>query len=116
APGDPASRPRRRASPRPLPLAGRARVRRGGAGGVRRDRRRDPPARRRRGVTALRRTLYPLRLARARLGAGGERLALVGVGIVAGAAVLAAVLAGRLVMQDRSLAETTARLAPADRQ
>src|SRR5205085_12512932 len=83
---------------------------------VRRARRRDPPARRRRGVTALRRTLYPLRRARARLGAGGERLALVGVGIVAGAAVLAAVLAGRLVMQDRSLAETTARLAPADRQ
>ena len=53
----------------------------------------------------LRRIAFPLRLVRARLGAGGERLALVAVGVVAGAAVLAAVLAGRLVMQDRSLAE-----------
>ena len=37
-------------------------------------------------------------------------------GVVAGAAVLAAVLAGRLVMQDRSLAQATAQLAPGDRQ
>src|SRR6476661_2901775 len=51
----------------------------------------------------------------ARLGAGGERALLVAVGVVAGAAVLAAVLAGRLVMQDRALAESTAQLAPADR-
>jgi hypothetical protein len=64
-------------------------------------------------VDALRRALFPLRLARARLAAGGERLALIAVGIVAGAAVLAAVLAGRLVMQDRELAQATARL-PAD--
>ncbi len=37
-----------------------------------------------------------------RLGAGGERLALVAVGIVAGSAAIAAVLGGRLVMQDRA--------------
>ena len=36
--------------------------------------------------------------------------------MIAGAAVLAAVLAGRLVMQDRALAEATAQLAPGDRQ
>ncbi|HZT90554.1 MAG TPA: FtsX-like permease family protein [Gaiellaceae bacterium] len=63
----------------------------------------------------LRRTLFPLRLVAARLAAGGRRVALVAVGVVAGAAVLAAVLAGRLVMQDRSLALATARLDPADR-
>jgi hypothetical protein len=66
-------------------------------------------------VNGLRRLLFPFRLARSRLGAGGERLALVAVGIVAGAAALAAVLSGRLVMQDRSLAQATARLAPGDR-
>jgi FtsX-like permease family protein len=44
------------------------------------------------------------------------RLALVAVGIVAGAAVLAAVLAGRLVMQDRALAQATAQLPPGDRE
>ncbi|HEY4349321.1 MAG TPA: hypothetical protein VGM80_17225 [Gaiellaceae bacterium] len=63
----------------------------------------------------LRRLLFPIRLARARVGAGGERLALVAIGIVAGAAAIAAVLGGRLVMQDRSLAQATAQLAPADR-
>jgi hypothetical protein len=66
-------------------------------------------------VTFLRRLLFPFRLARSRLGSGGERLLLVAVGIVAGSAALAAVLSGRLVMQDRSLAQATARLAPADR-
>jgi len=66
-------------------------------------------------VIALRRILFPFRLARSRLGAGGERLLLVAVGIVAGSAALAAVLSGRLVMQDRSLAQATARLAPGDR-
>ena len=66
-------------------------------------------------MSALRRILFPLRLARSRLGAGGERLVLVAVGIVAGSAALAAVLSGRLVMQDRALAQATARLAPADR-
>ena len=66
-------------------------------------------------MTTLRRLAFPLRLVAARLGAGGERALLVAVGVVAGAAVLAAVLAGRLVMQDRALAESTAQLAPADR-
>ena len=59
---------------------------------------------------------FPLRLARARLAAGGERALLVAAGVIAGSAVLAAVLGGRLVMQDRSLAQTTARLAPGDRE
>ncbi len=59
---------------------------------------------------------FPLRLVRARLGAGGERVALVAIGVIAGAAVLAAVLAGRLVMQDRALALTTAQLSPGDRE
>jgi hypothetical protein len=64
----------------------------------------------------LRRIAYPLGLVAARLRGGGSRLALVAVGVVAGAAVLAAVLAGRLVMQDRALAQATAQLAPGDRQ
>jgi hypothetical protein len=46
---------------------------------------------------------------------GGERLALVAVGIVAGSAAIAAVLGGRLVIQDRAVAQATAALAPADR-
>src|SRR5205823_5249544 len=58
---------------------------------------------------------FPLRLVGARLGAGGGRVALVAGGVVAGAALLAAVLGGRLVMQDRSLALATAQLAPGDR-
>ena len=41
---------------------------------------------------------------------------LVALGVVAGAAVLAAVLAGRLVMQDRALVQAAAQLAPGDRQ
>src|SRR6476659_929426 len=67
-------------------------------------------------VVVLRRILFPLRLARARLGAGGERLLLVAVGVVAGAAVLAAVLAGRLVMQDRALVQAAHALSPGDRE
>ena len=63
----------------------------------------------------LRRITFPLRLVGSRLGAGGERLALVALGIVAGAAVLAAVLAGRLVMQDRALQLAVGRLQPGDR-
>ncbi|MGN6797005.1 MAG: FtsX-like permease family protein [Gaiellaceae bacterium] len=63
----------------------------------------------------LRRITFPLRLVGSRLGAGGERLALVALGIVAGAAVLAAVLAGRLVMQDRALQLAVRQLQPADR-
>ncbi len=65
--------------------------------------------------TGLRRAAFPIRLARARLAAGGERLALVAVGIVAGAAAIAAVLGGRLVMQDRALAQATAALPSSDR-
>ncbi|MGH3003549.1 MAG: hypothetical protein ACRDM1_12960, partial [Gaiellaceae bacterium] len=64
----------------------------------------------------LRRIAYPLRLVVARLGAGGQRVALVAVGVVAAAAVLSAVVAGRLVMQDRALQQATAQLAPADRE
>jgi len=63
----------------------------------------------------LRRITFPLRLVGARLGAGGERLVLVALGIVAGAAVLAAVLAGRLVMQDRALQLAMGQLQPGDR-
>jgi hypothetical protein len=66
-------------------------------------------------VSSLRRFSYPLGLVVARLRGGGGRLALVGIGVVAGAAVLAAVLGGRLVMQDRSLALATEQLAPGDR-
>jgi len=65
---------------------------------------------------SLRRLSFPLRLVRARLHAGGGRLALVAVGVVAGAAVLSAVLAGRLVMEDRALAQATAQLQPAARE
>ena len=63
----------------------------------------------------LRRIAFPFRLVGARLAAGGERLVLVAVGVVAGAAVLAAVLAGRLVMQDRALVQAMGRLQPGDR-
>ena len=65
---------------------------------------------------SLRRLGFPLRLVAARLRGGGERLLLVAVGVIAGAAVLAAVLAGRLVMQDRALAQATAQLAPGNRE
>ena len=67
-------------------------------------------------MSLLRRFTFPLRLVGARLGAGGSRIVLVAAGVVAGAALLAAVLGGRLVMQDRSLALATAQLAPGDRQ
>ena len=65
--------------------------------------------------SSLRRLGFPLGLVGARLRGGGERMALIAVGVVAGAAILAAVLAGRLVMQDRALAQATSQLAPADR-
>ena len=65
---------------------------------------------------SLRRIAFPLRLVGARLASGGERALLIVLGVAAGAAVLAAVLGGRLVMQDRSLALATAQLQPADRQ
>jgi hypothetical protein len=63
----------------------------------------------------VRRFLYPLRLARARLSNRLERVALVGIGIAAGAAMLAAVVGGSLVAQDRSLARATARIDEQDR-
>ena len=65
---------------------------------------------------SLRRIAFPLRLVGARLTSGGERALLIVLGVAAGAAVLAAVLGGRLVMQDRSLALATAQLQPADRE
>jgi hypothetical protein len=66
-------------------------------------------------MIVLRRLAFPFGLVGARLRAGGSRLALVALGVVAGSAVLAAVLGGRLVMQDRALAQALAQLQPADR-
>jgi hypothetical protein len=66
-------------------------------------------------LVSLRRIAYPLRLVLSRLTAGGERLALVSFGVVAGAAVIAAVLGGRLVMQDRALVTATRQLPPEER-
>ncbi|HWB22298.1 MAG TPA: hypothetical protein VG652_05380 [Gaiellaceae bacterium] len=66
-------------------------------------------------MSRLRRILFPIRLAAARLGSGGGRLALVALGIVAGTAALGAVLGGRLVMQDRALAQATAALPSGNR-
>jgi hypothetical protein len=62
-----------------------------------------------------RRIAYVLFLVRARLARRAGRVLLVVAGIAAGAAVLACVLAGAQVMQDRSLARAVASLAPADR-
>jgi len=61
------------------------------------------------------RIAYVLFLVRARLARRVGRVLLVVAGIAAGAAVLACVLAGAQVMQDRSLARAVASLAPADR-
>jgi hypothetical protein len=66
-------------------------------------------------MTTLRRLATPLRLARARLARRLERVALVALGIAAGAAMLAAVLGGSLLARDRSLERATNRIAPADR-
>ncbi|HEX5450275.1 MAG TPA: FtsX-like permease family protein [Gaiellaceae bacterium] len=63
----------------------------------------------------LRRIVFPLRLALRRLRGGGERVALVSVGAIAGAAVIAAVLGGSLVMQDRALQHATSQLQPDER-
>jgi len=63
----------------------------------------------------LRQASFPLRLARARILAGGESRLLVGVGVLAGSAAIAAVLGGRLVMQDRSLAQAAAQLPASER-
>ncbi len=62
-----------------------------------------------------RRIAYVLFLVRARLARRAGRVLLVVAGIAAGAAVLACVLAGAQVMQDRSLARAVSLLSPADR-
>ena len=61
------------------------------------------------------RVLYPVWLALRRLRRRTGRVALVGLGVATGAGALAAVLAGSLVAQDRSLARATAQVAPAER-
>jgi hypothetical protein len=66
-------------------------------------------------MTALRRIAYPIGLAWARLTRRSGRLLLVAFGIAAGAALLAAVLAGSLVAQDRSVERATARVPAEDR-
>jgi hypothetical protein len=66
-------------------------------------------------VTSLRRFAYPVGLAWARLVRRGGRVLLVLLGIAAGAALLAAVLAGSLVAQDRSVERATARVPAEDR-
>ncbi len=58
----------------------------------------------------VRGALFPVALARFRLAAGGGALALVAIGVVAGAAAIAAVLGGRLVMQDREIAQAASGL------
>jgi ABC-type antimicrobial peptide transport system permease subunit len=66
-------------------------------------------------MAAFRRIVYPLGLAWTRLVRRGERVVLVAFGIAAGAALLAAVLAGSLVAQDRSVERATARVPAEDR-
>ncbi len=66
-------------------------------------------------MSLLRRLLYPLWLVATRLSHRKERLALVGVGVLAGSSVLAAVLAGSLVTRDRALARATERIPVGDR-
>ena len=61
-------------------------------------------------MTSARRVLYPLRLVRARLARRLGRIALVGLGLAAAAATLAAVLAGSLVAQDRSVGRALERI------
>ncbi|TMK70999.1 MAG: FtsX-like permease family protein [Actinobacteria bacterium] len=63
----------------------------------------------------LRRIAYPLRLAWIRLSRRGERVVLVALGIAAGAALLASVLAGSLIAQDKSLSRATSQVPQADR-
>src|SRR5919109_4160886 len=63
----------------------------------------------------LPRLTYPVWLVGTRLAHRKERFALVAIGVLAGSAVLAAVLAGSLVMRDRSLARATERIAIGDR-
>ena len=66
-------------------------------------------------MASLRRITFPLSLAWARLTRRPERVVLVTLGIAAGAALLAAVLAGSLVAQDRSVERATSRVPATDR-
>src|SRR5439155_20619391 len=66
-------------------------------------------------MNLVRRLAYPLWLVGTRLSHRKERLALVAIGVLAGSAVLAAVLAGSLVMRDRALARATERIPVGDR-
>src|SRR5256885_15183827 len=63
----------------------------------------------------LRAAAFPLWLAQVRLAKRLERVALVGLGIAAGAGMLAAVLGGSLLAQDRSVPRAAARVPPAGR-
>ena len=66
-------------------------------------------------MTGLRRLAAPLRFAAVRLGRRLSTAALVVVGVTAGAAMLAAVLAGSLVAQDRSVGLAIDRIPSAER-
>jgi hypothetical protein len=67
-------------------------------------------------MTPIRRALYPVWLAGSRLRARSGRTVLVAFGVATGAAALAAVLAGSVVAQDRSLARATAAVPGLDRE
>jgi hypothetical protein len=66
-------------------------------------------------MTVIRQLLFPLWYVGVRLGNRVGGIVLVGIGIAAGAAMLAAVLAGGLVAQERSLAQALGRVPPAER-
>src|SRR5207253_1684552 len=66
-------------------------------------------------MSLVRAAAFPLWLARVRLAKRLERVALVGLGIAAGAGMLAAVLGGSLLAQDRSVQRAAARVPAADR-
>jgi hypothetical protein len=66
-------------------------------------------------VTTLRRLGFPFWLTRARLGRQGERVVLVGLGLVAAAAMLAAVLAGSVAAADRDVGGKIRALSPDSR-
>lgn len=66
-------------------------------------------------MTAVRRVLVPVWLAWRRLAETVGRMALVAAGIAAAAGMLAAVLTGSLVAQDRSMADRVAKLPPSVR-
>lgn len=66
-------------------------------------------------MTFLRRIAFPLWLARVRLASRVGRALLLGIGVAAGAMVLALVLGGSLIAQDRSVARALARVPPGDR-